>query len=99
LYQLNSRMEGPEIWPEAQKKWKISWPWKEPNLNYSFINPGHKLPTTQTALSQLQFCSQSYPEYMCYSCNRLFIQQPLLIKEEMNIWIIIWKCITVKWRQ
>jgi hypothetical protein len=24
LYQLNSRMEGPEIWPEAQKKWKIS---------------------------------------------------------------------------
>ena len=78
-YQLNRRLDGPEIWPEAWKKWKISWPCQEPNLNYSFIYPGHSLPTTPTALSQLPYCSQSYPAYMCYSCNRLFLQQPLLI--------------------
>ena len=56
---------------EALKKWKISWPCQERNLNYSFIYPGHKLPTTPTALSQLPSYSQSYPEYICYSCNRL----------------------------
>ena len=83
---------------EALKKWKISWPCQEPNLNYSFIYPGHILPTTPTALSQLPSYSQSYPEYMCYSFNRLSVQQPLLIYEEMNM-EVIWKWITVKWRQ
>ena len=57
---------------EALKKWKISWPCQEPNLNYSFIYPVHRLPTTPTALSHLPFYSQAYPEYMCYSCNRLY---------------------------
>ena len=56
---------------EALKKWKISWSCQEPNLNYSFIYAGHRPPTTPTALSQLPYYSQSYPEYMCYSCNRL----------------------------
>ena len=69
---------------EALKKWKIFWPCQEPNLNYSFIHPGHRLPTTTTALSQLPFYSQSYPEYMCYSCNRLSVQQPHLISQEIN---------------
>ena len=63
---------------EALKKWKISCPCQEPTLNYSIIHPGHRLPTTPTALSQLPFYSQSYPEYMCYSCNRLSVQQQLL---------------------
>jgi len=83
---------------EALKKWKISWPREEPNLIYSLIYPGHRLPTTPTALSQLPFYSQSYPEYMCYSCNRLFVQQPLLISQEINQ-EIVWKWITVIWRQ
>jgi len=83
---------------EALKKLNISWPCQETNLNYSFIHPDHRLPTTPTALSQLPFYSQSYPEYMCYSCNRLSVQQPLLIQQEMNQ-EVVWKWITVKWRQ
>ena len=35
----------------------------------------HSLPTTPTALSQLPCYSQSYPDYMCYICKRLFFQQ------------------------
>jgi len=78
--QLNRRLDGPEIWPGSPEEVKnlLTLPGK-PNLIYSLIYPGHRLPTTPTALSQLPFYIQSYPEYMCYSCNRLFVQQPLLI--------------------
>ena len=55
--------KGQRFGLEALKKWKISWLCQEPNLNYSFIYPGHSLPTIPTALSQLPYCSQSYPEY------------------------------------
>ena len=54
-YQLNRRLDGPEICPGSPKEVKNLLTLSEPNLNYSFIYPGHRLPNTPTTLSQLPF--------------------------------------------
>ena len=62
---LTAGWRGQSFCLETLTKWKISWPCQETYLKSSFIYPGHRLPTTPTALSQLPFYSQSYPEYIC----------------------------------
>ena len=74
-YQLNRRLDGPEIWPGSPVEVKNFLTLPEPNLNYPFQSTAY--------WPQLHYHSSTVTVSlilnMCHVCKRLFLQQPLVI--------------------